>query len=77
MKAGDLMSTSLILCEEGTDIGEAAKMMEDHMIRRLLVTGDNKEIVGVLSLGDLAEHARKSLAVEVIKEISIPSEPER
>jgi len=76
-KAEDIMTTSLVYCDENADIKEAAKMMEDHMIRRLLVTRGGKEVVGVLALGDLAEHARKSMAGEVIKEISTPSEPER
>jgi len=76
-KAEDIMSASLVYCDENADIKEAANLMEEHMIRRLLVTGKNKKVSGVLSLGDLAEHARKSMAGEVIREISTPSEPDR
>lgn len=76
-KAEDIMSSSLIYCEENVDIKEAAGKMEDHMIRRLMVVDNDNKVIGVLSLGDLAEAAKKSLAGEVIKEISTPSEPDR
>lgn len=71
------MSPSPVTCSENADIEEAARLMEDNKIRRILATGDNQEVVGVLSLGDLAEHARQGLSGEVIKEVSTPSEPDR
>lgn len=44
-------------------------------IRRLIVLDDNKEIVGVVSLGDLALEARdRSISAEALEAISEPGQ---
>jgi CBS domain-containing protein len=55
-------------------VEEAAKLMGEHQIRRLLVT-EGKQIVGVISIGDVAVEGKKDKAVgETLTEISQPNE---
>ncbi len=69
-KAADIMTFGIIQCLEDDDVTKAAKIMKEKQIRRLLVENSSGEIVGVLSLGDLALHINQNLAGEVLKEIS-------
>jgi len=50
----DVMTPVLIWCYADDVLTEAAQLMEDNHIRRLLVLDDKKRLVGVLSLDDLA-----------------------
>lgn len=54
VKVGEIMTPNLIVCYEEQSLEEAALLMESQQIRRLLVVNREKELVGVLSLGDLA-----------------------
>src|SRR5437763_9123927 len=51
---GDTMSQDIICCDEGQDVLEAAKLMKEKQIRRLLVMDKAHDLVGIVSLGDLA-----------------------
>ncbi|WFD09411.1 CBS domain-containing protein [Tepidibacter hydrothermalis] len=51
--AGNIMSRDIISINSDTDAHEAAALMAENQIRRLPVVENNK-IVGILSLGDLA-----------------------
>lgn len=56
---------------EDADVMEAAKLMEEKQIRRLLVTDAENRPVGVVSLGDLAVGSKdKVLVGEALREIS-------
>jgi CBS domain-containing protein len=70
----DVMTSDVIYCFEDEDIGTAARKMEEHQIRRLIVLNRDKRLVGIASLGDLAVHAPSDrLAGEVIEAVSEPS----
>ncbi|HWU48317.1 MAG TPA: CBS domain-containing protein [Asticcacaulis sp.] len=49
-----VMSESIVYCLEDDDIREAADLMQREQIRRLAVLNDDKRLVGVVSLGDIA-----------------------
>jgi CBS domain-containing protein len=53
-EAGDLMTPNVVYCYEDQDASDAAHMMEQNQIRRLVVLNRNKRLAGILSLGDLA-----------------------
>lgn len=75
MLGRDLMTTPAIYCFEDQDVSEAAKIMAENQIRRLVVLSrDDKRLVGVISLGDLA---RNDLSGKVLQKVSQPetSEP--
>lgn len=50
---GNIMSRNIVSVNSDTDAHEAAKLMARNQIRRLPVV-ENNRIVGILSLGDLA-----------------------
>ncbi len=67
----ETMTSNLVVCYEEQNIDEAARLMEDQQVRRLLVVNRNKELVGVLSLGDLAKsRSDDHTAREVLKGVS-------
>jgi CBS domain-containing protein len=52
--AGDIMTGAVMWCFEDETLIEAAQLMEDNRVRRLLVLDREKRLVGLLSLDDLA-----------------------
>jgi CBS domain-containing protein len=50
----DVMTPTLMWCYADDVLTKAAQVMEDSHIRRLLVLDDDKKLVGILSLDDLA-----------------------
>jgi len=78
VRVAEAMTPNIVSCFEDDDLDKAAKLFADHQIRRLPVLNSAKELVGILSLGDLAvrgEDERKSSAV--LEDVSQPSRPHR
>lgn len=55
-KVGEIMSNNICCCKPEQDIKEAEKEMCETQIRRIPVINDNNEVIGMLSLGDLAKN---------------------
>ncbi len=55
----DVMSAEVRYCFEDDDIDDVAHNMADEQIRRLPVLNENKRLVGIVSLGDLAKGAHE------------------
>jgi CBS domain-containing protein len=69
----DVMTDEVIFCYEDQDADTAAKLMQQHQISRLPVLNREKQLVGILSLGDLAlEPQSDELAEEALTRISAP-----
>lgn len=76
IKVADAMTSGVCWCFEDQSVGEALQQMGDIQIRRIPVVNHNMEIVGIVSLGDLA--TRHKVDVEdTLEKISTPSEPAR
>jgi CBS domain-containing protein len=74
----EVMTPDVVYGFEDDDVQEAAKTMEEHQIRRLIVLNRDERPVGIVSLGDLAVHAPDDrLPGEVTEAVSEPSEPAR
>lgn len=69
-KVHEIMSEECFWCAESEELGDAVRIMEQNKVRRLPVMNDNMEIVGMLSLEDIAVHAPASLTGEVLKVIA-------
>ncbi len=77
-KVRDVMSPGVVYCFEDQDVDEAAKIMAEKQIRRLIVLDRTKNLVGIVSLGDLAVDAGdEQLIARTVEGISEPSEPTR
>ena len=67
----DWITKPVVTCYDDQDINEAANLMEDHQIRRLVILGrDDERIVGVVSLGDLATMVDNDTPGDVLEEVS-------
>jgi len=65
----EVMTADIRFCSENSSLEEAAKIMEKHQIRRILVKNDGK-ITGIISLGDIALNVKEQLSGEILKSIS-------
>jgi Mg/Co/Ni transporter MgtE len=72
------MTPGIVYVFEDQDLEEAARLMKERQLRRLVVLDRNKKLVGILSLGDIAADTKdEELSGEVLEKISEPSEPAR
>jgi CBS domain-containing protein len=73
MLGRDLMTSPPIYCFDDQDVSEAAQIMEENQIRRLVVMSrEGNRLVGVVSLGDLARHAAADRSGQVLQKVSEP-----
>jgi len=66
----DIITRKVITCFYDQDAKEAAALMGEERIRRLLVIDRSGAPVGILSIGDIAEHVSEKLAGQALGEIS-------
>jgi CBS domain-containing protein len=67
------MTPEVVYCFEDQDVQEAARLMEQKQIRRLIVLNRDRRLVGILSLGDLAvETHDERLAGKALEKVSQP-----
>ena len=77
MLGRDLMTTPAISVFDDQEVEEAARIMEENQIRRLVVVGrEEKRLVGVISLGDLARNQTADLSGQVLQKVSEPDKTE-
>lgn len=67
--AEDVMTPGIVYCRTAERLDDAIRLMEDRRIRRLPVLDDDKRMVGMLGLGDIA-HADRSLGAEVLRAVA-------
>lgn len=72
----DVMTDQVRWCFESDSTDELMQKMGDTQIRRIPVLNDDKELIGIVSLGDLA--LRQGGHIDrAVREISMPSQPDR
>jgi CBS domain-containing protein len=77
-QADDVMTPMVIYCYEDQEVSDAAHMMEQNQIRRLVVLNHEKRLVGIVSLGDLAvDTGDEELAGHTLEAVSEPATPWR
>jgi CBS domain-containing protein len=70
MTARDVMSSPILYCRTEQDLDDAARLMENHQVRRLPVINENKRMVGMLALGDIAGANNRQLSGEVVEAVA-------
>jgi len=73
----EVMTEDVIWCFEDQDSEEAAELMRERQIRRLIVMNRDKRLVGIVSLGDMATDGKQKQAAETLQTVSEPSRPHR
>jgi len=77
-KVQEVMTSEVVCAFEDQDITEAARLMEECQIRRVVVLNRDKQLVGIVSLGDLAVHTGdERQAGQTLERVSEPTEPQR
>ena len=75
-RARAVMSTDVITVFADQDVREAADLMQQHQVRRLLVLDRDRQLAGIVSLGDLAvDGGDDRLSGKTLEEISEPATP--
>jgi CBS domain-containing protein len=72
MLGRDLVTSPAIYCFDDQNVDEAAKLMHDNQIRRLVILNRDKRMVGVISLGDLAMNIDDKKSGDVLQSVSEP-----
>src|SRR6185503_20213254 len=74
----DVMTPELLYCFEDQEVSDAARLMQQRQVRRLVVLNRNRELAGIVSLGDLAvETGNEQLAGATLEQVSADSGNER
>jgi CBS domain-containing protein len=77
-KVRDVMTRDVISCYEDEDVEAAAQQMQSRQVRRILVLNRDQQLVGIVSLGDLAaETGDRQRMGEVLQDVSEPAMPRR
>jgi CBS domain-containing protein len=75
-KVRDAMSEGISYCYEDDAVADAARLMREKQVRRLVVLNRDKRLVGIVSLGDLAvETGDERLAGKTLERVSQPATP--
>ena len=70
----DAMTAQVIACREDDDVEEAARVMEERAVRRVMVLDREGDLSGMLSVEDLAG-ASTALAAAVLRHAREPELP--
>jgi CBS domain-containing protein len=74
----DVMTEEVVYGFEDQDTNDAALLMEQHGVRRLVILDRDKHLVGIVSLADLAVGTQDDqLSGEILERVSEPTDPEQ
>ena len=70
-RVNEAMSRKVRTVKEDTPVNEVLQLMSREQIRRVPVTNSNNELVGIVSIGDIASDSREIVKVgRTVEEIS-------
>ena len=75
-QVGQILSGDVRWCRDDTTVDEAVEMMQAARVRRLPVIDSDRNLVGIVSLGDIAVKGSEELASEALEGISHPAGPD-
>lgn len=73
MTVNECMTTPCVTVTQDTSLDECCRIMEENQIRRVPVVDADGACCGIIALADIAKHAAKRDAAEVVREVSEPS----
>jgi len=66
----DIMTPQVVSCYQDQLVVEASFLMQEHRVRRLVVLNRDEELVGIVSLGDLAVSTDEQLAETTLEAVA-------
>jgi len=74
----EIISSDIVYCYEDESVEDAARLMGDNQVRRLIVVDHRQTPVGIVSIGDIAvKSGQEQLAGEILERVSEPATPVR
>ncbi len=74
----EVMTPDVVYAYEDQDVREVADLMRGHQIRRLPIVSRERDLVGIVALGDLAVDVKDDqVTEEVLEDVSKPARPNR
>src|SRR6266498_6146258 len=73
LTVADCMSKPCVTVTPDMSIEQCSRIMEENQIRRVPVVDASGCCCGIVALADIALHAKKGVAGEVVKEVSEPT----
>jgi CBS domain-containing protein len=73
LTAGDCMTQPAVTVTPDTSVEDCCKIMEEKRIRRVPVVDNSGACCGIVALADIARETAKSVAGNVVKEVSEPA----
>jgi CBS domain-containing protein len=73
LTVADCMSKPCVTVTPDMSVEECSRTMEENQIRRVPVVDADGSCCGIVALADIALHAPRSVAAEVVKEVSEPT----
>lgn len=67
---GDILMEKILYCREDQDVEDVARNMSEQKVRRMPVVNSEKRLVGVVSIGDLAQHLSKEVVGDVLRSVT-------
>ena len=76
VRCQDVMTPNVVFCFEDQEVADAGAIMQDHKNRRVPVVNQQRRLVGIISIGDIALGTGDTKLVGVsIQEVSAPDAP--
>lgn len=73
-RISEAMTPEVFWCYEDEDIGDVLDKMGDRQVRRIPVVSRDKQLVGIVSLGDMATQRSGTQVESALEDISEPSQ---
>jgi CBS domain-containing protein len=71
----DVMTADLVCCFADDEVREAARLMQETQLRRLLVIDDQRHLVGIVSLADIVmQTGNDRLAGQTLERVTEPTD---
>ena len=65
-----MTSEGLVTCRPDDDLAEAARLMREHAVGRVVLTDDADHLMGVVSLADLVRYLEEPDSVDVMRDVT-------
>jgi CBS domain-containing protein len=73
MKAREVMTAPVVSVREDATLEECTDLMEGNKIRRMPVVNATGAVIGIVAQADVARHASKKDAGELVRDVSAPN----
>jgi CBS domain-containing protein len=73
---GQCMTTKVVTCSPNEPVEQAMHLMREHLVRRVLVVDERRELCGIVALADVVKRAEVKVAQahETLKTVSAPTD---